>query len=875
MSRFVYYGLLQYNNSYNLGDEIQSIAASQFLPSIDYLVDRDTGVLSQSSSNIIKTIYNGWFDGNYSKFPPPENIDPLFVSFHINETEHITDTRYNILEKKKFIPLSSYKEYFKKYEPIGCRDLHTLKMLQNNGIKSYFSGCLTLTLTNKFTERNDDILIIDVHINDNKLLKQIIPSNILNKATYISQAIEELLPHNEKIKLAQKFLDMLAKAKLVITNRLHTTLPCLAYKTPVIFISSDLNDVRFSGLLKFFKAYTLGDKLDVDLDTYKNTYSEEFYDLISNIKQTVTSWIITPPIQSLLGKSIFSVCMNRNNHLEKSLPTWLNANPDEIVLIDWGSKEKIKSIVEKYDTNNKVKLIEVNNISKWVLSRSFNLAARMTRYEHIFKVDADTLVNKDFFSYHNLEHAPCFFAGDWTKSRNTNEQHTNGIVYMNRTKFLQIKGYNEYIVTYGYDDCDLYNRLKLKGLNRLLLNLDTISHIEHDNVSRVKNQETKNRLDIEIEKNRLISDLVVWDGPFSEYNITKVNDTYYKAMFLKSVILDPIIENIALQRAVKNRSYTDKMSGYKLYINVRNGLGNRLRALASAYNIAKYTNRKLVIIWIPDFHCEAKFTDLFVITQFFKNASFVYTETEIPFAEINNYESNDKSNEIKRYEFNESGSGDMLKYNYETNKGQYIDDRYPGDIYVSSACVLNNKHTNWYKENAFLRHLQLTEELEMKIYDFEVKYNIYNAIGVHIRMGQDYHVYPHDNIEGYNEESKKSCQKWRAASNWETFVVEMRRILKTNSNQLFFICCDNQFIYNEIIEEIGYNNICFVPKNVYDRSLKQIESAVMDMYLLSRCKTILGSNWSSFSEVAHRLSNKDIKYAGVDFFPEKNITSCC
>ena len=45
--------------------------------------------------------------------------------------------------------------------------------------------------------------------------------------------------------------------------------------------------------------------------------------------------------------------MNRNHHLEKSLPTWLSANPNEIILVDWGSMPPIKPIVDKYNNSGK------------------------------------------------------------------------------------------------------------------------------------------------------------------------------------------------------------------------------------------------------------------------------------------------------------------------------------------------------------------------------------------------------------------------------------------------------------------------------------------------------------------------------------------
>jgi hypothetical protein len=36
---------------------------------------------------------------------------------------------------------------FKKYEPIGCRDEKTVVKLKALGVKAYFSGCLTTTIS--------------------------------------------------------------------------------------------------------------------------------------------------------------------------------------------------------------------------------------------------------------------------------------------------------------------------------------------------------------------------------------------------------------------------------------------------------------------------------------------------------------------------------------------------------------------------------------------------------------------------------------------------------------------------------------------------------------------------------------------------------
>ncbi|HIP92256.1 MAG TPA: hypothetical protein EYH25_02205 [Thermotoga sp.] len=126
------YGLVMASTA-NLGDDIQALAAKQFLPRVDVILDRE--FLNQvSSKDIIKVIMNGWFTHRPDNWPPSFNIEPLFISFHISPAIA------NKLLSRKTV------EYLKKYEPIGCRDEYTRDLLKSKGVDAYFSGCLTLTL---------------------------------------------------------------------------------------------------------------------------------------------------------------------------------------------------------------------------------------------------------------------------------------------------------------------------------------------------------------------------------------------------------------------------------------------------------------------------------------------------------------------------------------------------------------------------------------------------------------------------------------------------------------------------------------------------------------------------------------------------------
>jgi len=270
----------------NFGDEIQSIAAKQFLPRIDRYVDRDH-LDKLRSDRKIKLIMNGWFMHKPKNWPPSPDIRPLFVSFHISD--HCA----------KELTSSKSIEYFKKHEPIGCRDYYTLNLLRENGIDAYFSGCLTLTLgmdRKEIPEKSDEILLVDL----DKSIIQNMPAQALDKVIVLDHVaiksdfiraiyrfirdgdsffakmlkkgriglfflnIGSNILTNNSIKLdnAEKLLDRYARAKLVLTSRLHCALPCLALGTPVVFIHRNLDDPRFKGLIEYCENYSVKEFMD-------------------------------------------------------------------------------------------------------------------------------------------------------------------------------------------------------------------------------------------------------------------------------------------------------------------------------------------------------------------------------------------------------------------------------------------------------------------------------------------------------------------------------------------------------------------------------------------------------------------------------------
>ncbi len=307
----------------------------------------------------------------------------------------------------------------------------------------------------------------------------------------------------------------------------------------------------------------------------------------------------------------------------------------------------------------------------------------------------------------------------------------------------------------------------------------------------------------------------------------------------------PASQVIALTAAALERAALTapavSISRPRLFIDAQHGLGNRLRAIASAAAIAEAAERELVIVWQPDEHCAGRFRDLFDHDGAVEETRFLDTAAEQGCAVYN-------------YMPHEPGA--------RKDEPIRLDDATP--IYARAAFVLNSPASTWELENRFLQGLTPIDAIR----DLINAVRHPNDLSAHVRMegGKAAEHLAYEKADNWRPEDHALIDEWRGKSHFSHFLRRIDTLITEGRAERIFLAADMPQTYAEFQHHYG-DRLAWLPRSLYDRSTEQLHYAMADAILLSRSPLLLGSGWSSFSELAMRLAPKAlaIELSGKDF----------
>ena len=283
-----------------------------------------------------------------------------------------------------------------------------------------------------------------------------------------------------------------------------------------------------------------------------------------------------------------------------------------------------------------------------------------------------------------------------------------------------------------------------------------------------------------------------------------------------------------------------------LFIDAQHGLCNRLRAMSSGWSVAKATGRQLVVVWVPDHHCQARISDLL--------------DYDGPVIEDAAQASLFRAGAGRVYNYMEIEEGSVFQEPILPDAAHYAGQ----DVYVRSAYSLTSPHIDMDEEQRFLRGLHPTAQ----VLDLVRSVAHPNQVAAHIRMATG-EAFDHMSFEApanWPAHRHAELTEWRAKSNVWKFVARLDALVAQGRADSIFVATDLAQTY-EILKDRYGGRLRYLERDTFDRSAAQLVYALADLLLLTSAQRFLASSWSSFSDVAQRLAlpGRLVERSGYDF----------
>lgn len=261
------------------------------------------------------------------------------------------------------------------------------------------------------------------------------------------------------------------------------------------------------------------------------------------------------------------------------------------------------------------------------------------------------------------------------------------------------------------------------------------------------------------------------------------------------------------------------------------GLGNRIRSVDSAIALAECTGKKLRVIWDANAELNCPFSELFKESDKFelKEISTMYFPRKI----------NEKiSILLHKLSINYPFSYDSILHESDISRLKsenynFCDQKRFDRIYI-------NINGSFLTPKEPYKYFKPVKSIESRVEDLSKEFASY-TVGVHIRR----------------TDNKMAIIN----SPLERFIDLMTQEKSRNEKVKFFLSTDSPETEKIVVERFPDDII--VNKKELRRNRKQgIQDALVDLLCLSKTSSIIGSYWSSFTEVASEMGRIPLIVAG-------------
>ena len=154
--------------------------------------------------------------------------------------------------------LSKEVDFYKRHEPIGCRDERMLGTLTKYDISCYLMGCITAAFPKReLCGSRDTVFVVDAF----EGAVEYMPSNLREKAKFCSHFTNEKT--DIKCIAKERYERYKSEALLVVTSLLHCSVPCIAAGIPTVLVKNKYS-YRFAWLERLCRTYLSDEVSKID-----------------------------------------------------------------------------------------------------------------------------------------------------------------------------------------------------------------------------------------------------------------------------------------------------------------------------------------------------------------------------------------------------------------------------------------------------------------------------------------------------------------------------------------------------------------------------------------------------------------------------------